>query len=364
MMLIKGKKVRPLAHLFTKKNIFIALAVIAIGVIIYFILPVSIPLILAFITAAMLEPLVRLTHQKTKLSRKVAVLLNFLVFLSLMLLLGYVITTRVVTEVIRFTENIPVYIQMMNAVWHTLQVELSHLSHNIPKEFVEEISNQIDQFINNTRQELLTYVNVENVKRFFTNVPAFLVSMLVYLIALFFFMSDLPSIREKFYSYLKDETAEKVKFMLGNTASFFKGFAKAQFLVSLVIFIVTLIGLLMMVNPGLAFVVAIIIWIIDLVPIIGSIIVLAPWALYQLLMGDIALGINLLVLAAILLIIRRTLEPKLMGTHIGLSPLAALISLFLGLKLFGVIGIVLGPLAVIIYQSAKSAGIIRTNFKI
>lgn len=353
-----------MAQIFTKKNLLIAAALILAGVVIYFILPVSVPLILAFITAAALDPLVRLIHGRTKLSRNIAVLLVFLLFLSVMLFLGYVITTKVVTEVIRFAENIPIYIYAINGAWQTLQAGLNNLSHTIPKEFVEEISNQIDQFINNTRLELLTYVNVENVKSFFTYIPSFLVSMLVYLIALFFFMADLPSIKEKFYSYLKDETAEKVRFMLGSTTSFFTGFMKAQFLVSIIIFVVSLGGLLIMVKPSLALVMSLIIWFIDLVPILGSIIILAPWAIFQFIMGDYVLGIQLSILAAVLLIIRRTVEPKVMGTHIGLSPLAALISLFIGLKLFGVIGIFLGPLAVIIFKSAINAGIIRTNFKI
>ena len=353
-----------MAQLFSKKTLFIVAALIVVGVIFFVIFPIAIPLVIAFVTAVVLEPLVRLIHQKTKLNRNLAVLIVFLLFLAVMLLTGYLITTKVVSEVIKFVERIPTYIYTINDVWHTLQVGLNNLSNHIPQEFVDEISNQIEQFIDNTRLELLTYVNVENVKNIFTYIPSFLVNTLVFLIALFFFMTDLPAIKKKFYSYLKDETAEKVRFMFASTASFFIGFFKAQFLVSIVIFLVSLAGLLLMVDPRLALIMSIVIWIIDLIPIIGSIIILAPWSLYQLIIGDIALGINLLILAAILLIIRRTLEPKVMGTHIGISPLVALIALFLGLKLFGVIGIVLGPLAVIIYKSAKSAGIIRMNFKI
>lgn len=354
-----------MAHVFTKKTIVIAFVIIAAGLLVYFVFPVAIPLILAFITAAMLDPLVRITHRKAKLSRNLAVLFIFLIFLSLMLLIGYFITTKVVAEVIRFAENIPVYVNVLNSVWQSLQSQLNTLSHDVPQEFVDEVSMQIDQFVSNLRLELLTYVNVENVTSFFANIPSFLVSFVVYLIALFFFMTDLPTIREHFYSFLKDETAEKVKFMLASTASFFKGYVTAQFLVSLIIFAVTLFGLLMILDQSrLAIVMSLIIWFIDFVPIIGSIVILAPWALYQFIMGDISLGVNLLILAAVLLIIRRVVEPKVMGTHIGLSPLAALISLFLGLKLFGVIGIVLGPLALIFYKSAKTAGIIRTNFKI
>lgn len=80
--------------------------------------------------------------------------------------------------------------------------------------------------------------------------------------------------------------------------------------------------------------------------------------------GDTIMGIKLTILAAILLAVRRTVEPKMMGQHMGLSPLATLIAMFLGLKLLGILGFILGPLLVIAFTSAKDAGIIKWEFKI
>lgn len=76
------------------------------------------------------------------------------------------------------------------------------------------------------------------------------------------------------------------------------------------------------------------------------------------------IGIQLSILAVILLAIRRTVEPKVMGKHIGLSPLATLISMYIGLKLFGLLGFIIGPICVILFTSAKEAGIIKGNLKI
>ena len=70
---------------------------------------------------------------------------------------------------------------------------------------------------------------------------------------------------------------------------------------------------------------SLVIWIIDIIPILGSIIILAPWSLYMFISGDVATGTQLAILAAVLLIIRRTVEPKVMGSQIGLSPLPTLI---------------------------------------
>jgi len=101
-----------------------------------------------------------------------------------------------------------------------------------------------------------------------------------------------------------------------------------------------------------------------LIPILGSIIILAPWALYMFLAGKTAMGVKLSILAIILLAIRRIVEPKVMGQQMGLSPLLTLISMFLGLKIFGFLGLIIGPLIVILITSATEAEIIKWNIKI
>src|SRR5699024_6328123 len=93
--------------------------------------------------------------------------------------------------------------------------------------------------------------------------------------------------------------------------------------------------------------------------IIGSIIILGPWSLFMFLSGDTVLGVKLAILAIILLAIRRIVEPKVMGQQIGLSPLATLIDMLLGLKMFGVIGFIIGPLFVIAFNSATETGVIK-----
>jgi sporulation integral membrane protein YtvI len=189
------------------------------------------------------------------------------------------------------------------------------------------------------------------------------VSFLVYLIALFLFLLELPRLREGMYSFLKEKTAQKVQFMTSRLSFVIFGFFKAQFLVSIIIFVVSLIGLFF-IKPEVALIMSLIIWVIDFIPIIGSIVILGPWALFYLITGDISHGTQLAVLAAVLLIIRRTVEPKVMGSHIGLSPLATLIAMYLGLKILGILGFVIGPLLLIAFNSAKEAGIIKMNFKI
>ncbi len=341
----------------------IVVIALLVATLLYFILPVSVPLIVAFVTALFLHPIVKWLRKKTKLNQQLAVLCVFLLFLLFIGASGYFVTTKVVTEIIKLVENAPLYINEITRAWLNIEKDFANAAKDMPKEVVNEISNQIQSFLNKTRNDLVAYVNIDTVKSLLTNIPNYLVSFLVYLIALFLFLLELPRLRKGMYSFLTEKTAQKVQFMTSRLSFVIFGFFKAQFLVSIIIFVVSLIGLLF-IKPEVALIMSLIIWIIDFIPIIGSIVILGPWALFYLITGDISHGTQLAVLAAVLLIIRRTVEPKVMGSHIGLSPLATLIAMYLGLKLLGILGFVIGPLLLIAFNSAKEAGIIKMNFKI
>lgn len=349
----------------TKKNMIRFLSVLILIVALIFILPVSGPIILALLTALALSPLVRLLNEKAKWRRSIAVTVVFILFLISLGIAGYLIITQVVTQAILFVENLPGYIAEVNRSWNDMQISIENTYErmNLPPDVINEINAQVTDMLNNFRDIFTDGRFLNTVTGIVASIPGYLVSFIVYLIALFLFMMDLPRLSRKMYSFMKVETAQKVHFMTSRLGKVIIGFFKAQFLVSLIIVIVTYIGLYFIV-PEVALVMALIIWVVDFIPIIGSIAILAPWAIFQYLSGDVVLGTQLLVLGIILLIIRRTVEPKVMGHHIGLSPLATLISLYIGLSLLGVIGFIVGPLAVIAFSSAREAGLIKLDFKI
>ncbi|MDC3412803.1 sporulation integral membrane protein YtvI [Aquibacillus sp. 3ASR75-11] len=340
--------------------ILLSVLLILIG---YFILPVSVPLILAFITALFLNPSIRWVQFRFRLNRKVSVIIIFLLFLIVLSVIGTYVVTRVVTQMINFTENAPSYVTQLNAIFAQWESDLNRFTKDLPKEFVVQLTQSIKDNIDALSELVKDRFRINKIASAAAQVPQYLVSLLVYMIALFLFMLEIPRLKTMVYEHLTDETAEKVQFMNARLAYVILGFLKAQFLVSIIIFVVSLVGLLI-IAPEFAVIMSLIIWIIDFIPIIGSIIILGPWAIYMFLAGDITAGTQLSVLALLLLGIRRTVEPKVMGRHIGLSPLATLIGMYIGLQLFGVIGFVLGPLLVIAFNSAKEAGIIKWDFKI
>ena len=93
-----------------------------------------------------------------------------------------------------------------------------------------------------------------------------------------------------------------------------------------------------------AFIFALLIALVDFLPLLGTGIILIPWAVVSLLLGEVRLGIGLLALYVFSSVVRQILEPKLIGGGLGLHPLLSLAAMYAGLKLFGVWGMVLAPL--------------------
>ncbi|MGM9925249.1 MAG: sporulation integral membrane protein YtvI [Bacillus sp. (in: firmicutes)] len=347
----------------TKQNTIKLLALLAAAAVGLYILPVSVPLIAAFITSLLLAPLVKLLQTKFSIAQKLSVMIVFIMFIVFIGLSTYFITTKVVAEAAQLIQNIPQYISEINTAWNTIQKDIIDASDKMPKAVTEVVNTQIQTALNDISATIGDFFSIENITNFVKGIPNHLVSFLVFIIALFLFLIDLPKIRAGAYSMMKETTAEKVQFMTARLSNVVIGFLKAQFLVSVIIFIVSLIGLLF-IKPQFAIVMSLIIWVIDFIPILGSIIILAPWSAFDFITGNTTTGMQLAILAAILLIIRRTVEPKVMGAHIGLSPLATLIAMYLGLKLFGFLGFFIGPLILIAFTAAKEAGLITWRIKI
>lgn len=353
-----------MSFLRSKRFFIISLIVILLLFLFFYILPISLPLIMALITALLLYPTVEFFQRKFKVSRHVAVISAFVLFIVLFGIIGYFLITKVVGEAIQIATHAPSYMNDVSNAWEEIENRLENISEDLPKDFVKEINQQVRDFLETARKSLTDYVNIENIKNIMTDIPNYLINLIVYFIALFLFMMELPAIKKKSYSYLSTKTSEKVQFMVSRLSYVVFGFLKAQFLVSVLIFMVSFIGLIFIVSPEVAIVMALVIWVIDFIPIIGSIVILLPWALFYFITGEIPIGTHLSILAILLVTIRRTIEPKVMGSQIGLSALPTLISMYLGLKIFGLLGFFIGPLLLIAFNSAREAGIIKFKIKL
>ncbi|OEF96593.1 sporulation integral membrane protein YtvI [Desulfuribacillus alkaliarsenatis] len=323
-----------------------------------------VPIILAFLTALMLEPLVKFIQKRGKFEGRLpAVAISFVVYVLLLASIIYLTVTKIFQQLIRLLNQLPNYISDVLILNEYLATEINRLIADIPQKhlIINEIEKQGEVLL--TKVSVFTQNLIPIIASSVQALPALLVIFIVYLITVFLFSLDLPLIIKKFYGLFKEETAEKIAYVFDRLGNVVVGFFKAQFLVSIVIFIASYIGLLI-IAPERAFIMAIIIWIIDVIPFIGSILVLAPWILYSLLLGNTSLAVKLIILQIVLLALRRTLEPKIMGRHIGLAALPTLLSMYFGIYFLGIVGLVLGPIIFIAVKSAYEAKIFTINYKL
>ena len=90
---------------------------------------------------------------------------------------------------------------------------------------------------------------------------------------------------------------------------------------------------------------------VDVIPVFGTGTVLIPIAVFSFLTADKALGWGLLVLYGITLLVRQLCEPKIIGKSLGIHPLATIFAIYTGLKLFGVWGLICGPICAILIKN-------------
>lgn len=197
-----------------------------------------------------------------------------------------------------------------------------------------------------------------------SKVPGALIAVVITFIATCFITSDydrivsfirrqLPADKRKAFSKTKRLTFSTISKMF-----------KAYFLIVCITCTELIIGLTALkligvYNGGYIFTIALVIAIVDILPILGSGTILVPWGIISLLTDRVGLGIGILVLYAVITVLRQFIEPKLVAGQLGLPPIATLMGMYLGLKLFGVLGMFVVPFTITILKVLNDDGVIH-----
>jgi len=182
-----------------------------------------------------------------------------------------------------------------------------------------------------------------------------LMGMLAYLFAgvLVAFVSAvlMLSDREKYAKgYRRSPFYAEVKQVMGRLSSAGTAYLKTQGILMLLVATVCTIGFLF-VKREYALLLGIGIAILDAFPILGSGIVLVPWTILCFLRGDYTGTMVLVITYVLCVLVREILEPKLLGDRMGIPPLYALMAVYVGVELFGVAGVILGPFGLVVIRA-------------
>ena len=186
---------------------------------------------------------------------------------------------------------------------------------------------------------------------YFTNAVVFFI---VFLLSTFFLCKD----REIIWPALRRVAGERVHdyiSKLRSTAVFTVfSYIKAYAILMSITACELLIGF-WIIGVEYALILALLISLIDVLPILGVGTVLIPWGVYSIVMADYRLGIGLLLLYVVIWVVRQFLEPKIVSDQIGMHPLLTLFAMYIGLKAVGFWGMFLFPMTLLIIIKTKQA---------
>lgn len=177
---------------------------------------------------------------------------------------------------------------------------------------------------------------------FIAGAPSVLFAFAVGLISLFYFALDGEKIAGEAEKFLPRRvlTAAYAGVQKGMRA--LRRFFKAYLTIMAITFAELFVGFLI-IGVKYAFLTALIISLVDMLPVLGVGTVLIPWAVILFLTGKGTVAVGLLVLLALMYAVRQFIEPKIVGNCAGVHPLLALVSVYAGFKLAGVGGMIVGP---------------------
>jgi len=324
-----------------------------------FLLPYSVPFLLALLTAILLEPVVLFLIRNLRLNRLSAVIGSFLLFLLTFAAIAYWLGTQIIVQSVDLAQRLPAYSQQLFEILESTFGRWELYYATLPKETITQIQQVFDSLKTSAINSASTLA--KGILGAVATIPGFLLTTIIYLIALFLVSLDLPRLRAGFMRMFTVSAREKINVVFTQLNRATIGFLRAQVILSLVTFLIAWLGLIIL-NVKYSAVIAVLIVVVDILPIFGTGSFLVPWAVYSFFTDKVHLAIGLIVLFLVITVIRRIIEPKVLASNLGISALAAMVSLFLGFQIIGFFGLILGPALVIIYEALRKAGFLK--FKI
>ena len=330
------------------------ITIIAAGLLLFSILFIRhtlgalLPFLLGALVAAIVAPISKKIAKSAKIPRKVASAFLVITLFSLISILLYLGGIRLIKESGNLIEKLSGNPSIVGDFMEMLQekIERSKLSAIISSDAVKRLGVNIDDLLSNAIDSIVSSIGAyipSLAVNIVAKIPSILFFIVVFLISAFYFSTDRDTISRGFSSFLPDSWQRRLPAVKERLKKTVTGYLKAYFLIMLLTFTEIFIGLSVL-GVNYALLLAILIAVVDILPIIGTGTILIPWAIFSFLTSNVGLGTGLMILYGVVMIVRQIAEPKIVGNSIGLHPLATLAAVYLGIKFAGFLGIFIGPI--------------------
>lgn len=305
------------------------------------------PFIIAYFFASLIEPLVKFIEKEIRIPRKIGTVVSILLVLGVISSILAFLINRLITEIRNVYLSLAINMDTVEEFFVTLFDRINGFYITLPEQVTDIINQGIKNLASNLQTILKPIADLAQVPiQIALYLPQILIFFLVTILATYFMSSDKSVIIRYLDLQLPDTWLNKSRSITKNVFSAFFGWLRAQLILTSITFSELLIGLLIL-KVNNALLVALLIALVDVLPVLGAGTVLIPWAIVNLILGNTKLGLSLALLYVIILFVRQLIEPKVLGKQIGVHPLFTLAGMYIGLRRWGVAGMFIGPLSIV-----------------
>ena len=251
--------------------------------------------------------------------------------------------------------------------WNAFQETYYQLSHALDK-WLAYLPQQVQDTLWNLSDRLLAWLEefVYNLLPKTTSavrsISSFVLAFLFFLVAWYFTAEDYPNLRRVARETIPRSVRRIGVQARGAFSAAFGGYLKAEILVSLGVTGILLVGFFLLRQPYWVLL-AVALGILDFIPIVGAGTVMVPWSVILLVLGEWKRGVALLAVWGVICLFRRMIEPKIVGDQTGLHPLLSLLAIYVGMKLGGVVAMILAPVLLLMLRNLWRAGMFHATVR-
>lgn len=323
------------------------------------------PFLIAFIIAILLEPIIRFLIKRMKLSRRISAIITVLIIFLLIVGLITLGIIALIGEASNFLSGINEY---FDKIYTTISSYIGSIDLQRFK-----VSEQVSEVINNSTHNFLLTISdfikncLTGIITIITSLPKIGLITIITILATLFICMDRVYIIDQFEHHMPEIWVKKISIHLREIITELGSYLRAQLILISITFIQVLIGMFLfnfmgfgvqyplLAGLGIGFV--------DALPILGAGSVLIPWGIFSALNGNMSLAIGLVILYVSILVVRQLIEPKIVSSQIGIHPIFTLFAMYTGFKLIGFLGLIAGPIILIIFKNIFGRLIERGVFK-
>lgn len=315
------------------------------------------PVIIGGIIALIVYPMVRFLEKKLKIIKPFGMTIVSILIISIIISAGYFIIAFLYEEVISLISDIPSIYSSINTSFDNVILYLKDLGTTYP--FMNQYVETLDNF-----EITLPNVNIivdyaenltNSIFKFVQSLPDLIINLVFICLFAVLFTLNGHNIKEKLDSLFNNDKKKvnNLYLIVIKLKNILSGYVSAQLKLLLITFVIVFIGF-NIVGIEYIFLVSLVTAFLDMLPFFGTGTILGPYAIISFIYGDYRVAIGCIIIYLVTFIVRRAIEPKLVGESVGVSSLFSVFCMFIGYRLVGLLGLIFGiPVGVIILYLYK-----------